>query len=171
MKRERHALHRQQRQWPNESAEWLHAGQESKISSRLNDPQKAGLTLIEAIVAFGILGFAIFVIMGMLVSSRMAISSSEDIRLATQIAREKVAEWTEEGYPWVISRPSSVSGKTSVESQQNAVVKQTEFSWTAAHGPVVSGGVEQIVVTVSWAQKGEGSTHTSSVQLSTWVTQ
>lgn len=139
-----------------------------QVVGRCRFLREMGFSLVEGLVAMGILIMGGVVILNTLSFSFVAFSKSRNTHMAIQIAREKLEEWRREGHEWIVGQPDTVTGTLSTSLETAGGVQNTRFDWTVTHQPIVADGIEQIHVTVSWIQNMNAGS-VNSVRLTTWV--
>lgn len=129
---------------------------------------RKGFSLLEVILALAILSTSILLLAGLFPSASLGIATARNMDLGRLVAHDKLEEWAQQGYTWIVSQPAGAAGTVAPPSPAGDTPNPT-FSWTLAHSPIVSGGVEQIDVLVSWTQKSAVGSSLKFVRLTTWV--
>lgn len=137
-------------------------------------------TLIEVVVALAILVTGVLMLYGMYPASLAGVSSAQDVYTASQIGRDQLEIWKNKGYNWVTGSHASsdltgtvsvtwTANRTALGSSSAGTPSNTVYTWNMSHFPIVSGGVEEVYVIVSWRQPAQGMPYTNYVRMSAWV--
>lgn len=127
-----------------------------------------GFSLLEVILALAILSTSLLLLSGLFPSASLGIATTRNMDMGRLVAQDKLEEWTQQGYTWIISQPPGAAGTVAPPSPAGGAPNPA-FSWTLAHTPIVTGGVEQIDVLVQWTQKSAMGSSLKYLRLTTWV--
>lgn len=141
-----------------------------RVRSFYRTKSQEGFSLLEVLVATAILLAGLLGVFGVFPASISGISESRNTFIASQGIQALLESWTQNGYTWISSQPAGQMSSLPVTTQGNGASQTTFFTENITHSSVVSGGVEQVDVLVSWWQGGAlGTRHLVSVRGTTWV--
>lgn len=138
--------------------------------------------MIEAIVAVFILLLGVLFIFGMFPAGATAVSTARDTYAATELAREKMEYWVQQGYTTISGSSATLqNGTATINETSNGMTQQWNFNYQVTHTAICANSAsppcsvsnpeiaEHVETYVSWVPKGWSSSNVEYVRLDTFV--
>jgi len=143
--------------------------------------KRRGFTLIEAIVAVFILLVGVLSVYGMFPTAANAVTTARNTYSATELAREKLEYWVQQGYSVIQPSATTLESDTLVYTDlSNGITQTWNLTCQVTHTPLCSNGAsppcgvnpeiaERVEAFVTWQPKGWSSASVEYVRLDTLI--